>query len=253
MDFNEIYHKQLTLEGMRKDAKRKARGIISDRFFTLAAGTLTGFGFCLGIFYSFRLLAFVLTAADINLDYLFGVLVYFICFPVILGVTEFCRCFLLTGKADFYIIFKSYYNLSSFLLYAEYSLLCLVVLLFLLFPFLLVTAIPYLFGAKEKTILVFEVISLFLLVYGVIYWLSFVFSKKLKSDYAGFYLSFLGHFIIAVLTRGLYLLFLFPYLCLSFFKFVENYKSSNKRKGKRKGKKFKATPTPESGNSDSSR
>ncbi|NLN55817.1 MAG: hypothetical protein GX148_05915 [Clostridiales bacterium] len=218
----------MATEHKRKNAKSKAREKLSERFFTFIAGVLLGFAFCFGVFYSFRLLAFLLTAVKADLDYLFYVTVYFITFPVISGTVKYCCVFLLTGKVNLYIIFAGFYSVESFVKSLENSLLCLVALLFLLFPFLLSAAIPYIFMTPDRVTLVFEVISLFLLIGGIVYWLSFVSSGNLKREYASFYLSFLLHYVIAYFTKGIYLLFLFPYICVSFYYYREKDKIRRK-------------------------
>ncbi|MDD4125372.1 MAG: hypothetical protein PHW77_06600 [Eubacteriales bacterium] len=169
----------------------------------------------------FRFFSFLLTAVNVNFDYLFAAMVYFLCFPVIKGIYNFNSSFLLTGKINLYIIFKSYYNAQAFVESLEHSLLCLIMLGFLIFPFALTAALPYIFYTEDRITIVFEVASLFLLVFGSLLWLSFLSGKKLKREYAYFYLSFLIHYAIAYFTKGLYLLFLFPYISISFIYFKE--------------------------------
>ncbi len=221
MDFDKYYKNSVSSDTRRKNAKKSARSAISDRFFTYAAAAFIGLAFCFGLYYMFRLFAFLLSAVNINLDYLFAVMVYFLTFPVLWGVTTFYSSFSKTGKADFYLIFQSFFTFGAFGESLKRSLLCLVVLGLLLFPFALTAALPYIFGTSEKITVVFEVISLFLFAAGALMWLSYISGGSFKRENADFYLSFLIHFIVASITKGIYLLFLFPYICVSFIYFKE--------------------------------
>lgn len=216
MDFGAFYKDSIRFDTARKSAKKCARQLISDHFFTLAAGAFLGLSFAFGMYYAFRFFAFLLSATgrDFNFPLMFAA--YFLAFPGILGTIRFFTLFHQTGKADFYAIFHSFFTPKEFGRSLSRSLFCLVSLAFALSPFALCAAAPYAFAAGEKVILVFEILSFFLLTAGILAWLSFITERRLKREIADFYLSFLLHLAVAFLTKGVYLIFLVPYICLSF-------------------------------------
>jgi hypothetical protein len=96
----------------------------------------------------------------------------------------------------------------------------------LLFPFAFTAALPYIFHTEDKITLIYEILSLFLLVAGSLMWLSFVYKKKITRENVYFFLSFIIHYAIAYFTKGIYLLYLFPYVWVAFDKMV-NGKEKN--------------------------
>ncbi|MFA7099034.1 MAG: hypothetical protein WC143_03010 [Eubacteriales bacterium] len=220
IDLSQLYKESMVRDDRRRTAKKKARSAISDGFFVYAAGAGLAMSLCFFVVNAIRLALFMLTPLKLNLTFFFAVIVYFLCFPLLYGGALFIYGFYLTKKVNFLLIFKYYLSWRAFYKGLQNSLLALLTLGGLAFPFAAVSALPYLIGASEKETLIFEVVSLFLAASGGLMWFSFLTYKKISRENVDFFLSFLPHYAIAYFTKGIYLIFLFPYICLSarFFK-----------------------------------
>lgn len=140
---------------------------------------------------------------------------FFACFPALKGLFAFCEYTAESGKRDFGLIFSFLYSIRHFADSFGASLKAAVLLVWMMTPFCVAAFVPPRYSFTEKYALLFEVTAAFLLFYGLFYWLAFVLFEKADRESVSFSSSFLLHFLLVIITKGVWLLPFLPYAALS--------------------------------------
>ena len=207
-DIQKRYNDSIEFDKARKAYKAKARNEYSHRFFTYVSASLI----CVVYFFFSLAVSYFISFASLSTAMVYA---FFACFPAFKGMILFCENTVTSGKRDFGLIFWFLYSPRHFAISFGEALKGAVTLIWALFPFFVTSFVPPKYAITEKYALLFEIISAFLLFYGVFYWLAYTFFGKTDRECVSFAFSFLLHIIIVFLTDGLWLLPFLPYFSLS--------------------------------------
>lgn len=220
MSYGEYYAKSIENDKKQQSAKKLARSEIFNYFFVYITSFALCMLFCGSLFLVLRYGVFLAKLFGFDIRFLLYTVWLFLSLPVISGCFGFCFEFSVTHSRKSIKMFSCFSSFEEFAKSAKLSLYIIVSFCVCLFPFILFAALPYKLDFDEKGILIFEVLSLFLLICGVFCWLSLIAEGRITRKTVYFFLSFIFHLILVYFSRGAWLLWLLPYGGISYKFFI---------------------------------
>ncbi|MBO4501991.1 MAG: hypothetical protein J5760_07095 [Clostridia bacterium] len=202
-----------------RGSKKRARGTLFEKPLSFFAPSFVS-AVCCGALYAFC------AAAERFLPDAFPVWVcaWFVCFPLLEGAFTCCFERANGNKTPLWRVFGRFCGRRAYIGCFKDTLFASCAFAAFIVPSAALAYFPYRAGLSPNTRLLGNVAAVFSAAYGSAYALQLVCEKKLNRRDARFYASFIIHFALLPLTRGLWALVLVPYAALSYSYYKERQK-----------------------------